>query len=373
MPDFFYRQFPKLRLKLPLMEVSKPIVYAYTKTPGLEADVKVAFTDGAPVVWWPCCTAPLQPDPRDKPQLYRELHWRTWIGNKVPATYRDDVTSDAPAWREPTPPALPANSWLNQARLDGPATFSVRGTPVRPQRKWQQEAVESERFIFYDGLLPAPDFVRCLKVEGGVTLQNSAAFALPELFVVDRRSTVKDGKVRWAYLPKLAPGAQVAVTFGDTAVKDWPEAARRAAEQSLIEAGLYAPEAKSLLAIWNERFFHADGITAFHLLPAAEYDRRLPLQVSPRPGRIVRVGVILYPRLDVVPEIARRAAQLIAQLDNANFQVRDQATRELIAIGPHAFPHLRRALADRPPLEVRLRIERILEEAHDATGYLPAR
>lgn len=61
----------------------------------------------------------------------------------------------------------------------------------------------------------------------------------------------------------------------------------------------------------------------------------------------------------VAPE-ARRVTRLLADLDSADFPMRERATRELEKLGETVVPSLRRALVDRPTLEVRRRIEGIL-------------
>jgi RNA polymerase sigma factor (sigma-70 family) len=53
--------------------------------------------------------------------------------------------------------------------------------------------------------------------------------------------------------------------------------------------------------------------------------------------------------------------QLIADLDAAQFKKRDAATKELEKLGVLAEPALRAALADRPPLEIKNRLERLLK------------
>ncbi len=66
----------------------------------------------------------------------------------------------------------------------------------------------------------------------------------------------------------------------------------------LCQAGLYDAEAKSVLAIWEKGLFDRPGVTAIYLLPQEEYDRMLPLTISPKPQKIVRVGIVMQGNLE---------------------------------------------------------------------------
>jgi WD40 repeat protein len=59
---------------------------------------------------------------------------------------------------------------------------------------------------------------------------------------------------------------------------------------------------------------------------------------------------------------ARRIKQLVADLDSAEYAVRQAATKELEQIGLAAEPAMRGALANRPGLEMRRRLEGLLEK-----------
>jgi WD40 repeat protein len=63
----------------------------------------------------------------------------------------------------------------------------------------------------------------------------------------------------------------------------------------------------------------------------------------------------------VKPMEAKRVRKLLAQLDSDSFAEREEASRQLLALGEQFVPMLRQVLKERPSLEMRRRIERILE------------
>jgi RNA polymerase sigma factor (sigma-70 family) len=61
---------------------------------------------------------------------------------------------------------------------------------------------------------------------------------------------------------------------------------------------------------------------------------------------------------------AKHVARLLADLDSAEFAAREKAMRELEKLGESAATELHKALAGKPPLEIKRRIEQLLDKAN---------
>jgi RNA polymerase sigma factor (sigma-70 family) len=77
----------------------------------------------------------------------------------------------------------------------------------------------------------------------------------------------------------------------------------------------------------------------------------------------VSVGFLKRRLRPVAPADAKQVARLLADLESEQFAVREKATRELEKLGETAAADLRKALAGKPSLEVKRRIEQLLEKA----------
>ena len=364
LPKTFYRQFPTRRLLWQPAGVRKPIIYFYTPRTNLELEAQVSFTEGAPVVWWPACTEPkdfcnqmvgcsMKPMPpptnsiKNLP-LFRTLKWQVVLGESLPGQRAANNVSES---------SLPADCWLQTARAVKDAA-----------RLTTHE--ETERFIYYDGVIPAPNYLCCTEATpASIKLKNNAAFSLKSLFVIDRRATGKNGPVRFAVIDEVAAGAEVSPDFRDLPSGDCPATGETAVEAALRKAGLSAAEAHSVVEIWRPGFFMEKGVTAFYILPQAEYDRLLPLKITPQPGEIRRVGIVLHPFVDGEPELRKKARELVAQLGAPDIASRDAGAKALIELGGIALCVLREAAEKDPNVDVRTRCSKILEET-DASLYL---
>src|SRR5262249_3838672 len=115
--------------------------------------------------------------------------------------------------------------------------------------------------------------------------------------------------------------------------------------------------ARPLTAAEVERYWHALGDAD----PEAAAEAPGYLGSAPGAGRLV-VPFLRKHVKAIPPSDVKRLSQLIADLDNDEFAVRDRAQRELERMGEEAAPALRKALAGKPALEARLRIESILKK-----------
>ncbi len=373
LPDFFYRQFPSVRLKWEPAAWDKPLIHFYCTRPTLKVDLKVTFADGAPVAWWPCCANPVDQGGGRMPKggetpVFRSLQWSAWLGERVyiPAGPFGDQRAPQPAKEFD----LPAGSWLLEARLKGASLVSVAGSKVQRGRPWASTQTETERFIYYDGLVPAPNGLRCVAAaKDSVTVRNAGEFPIRDLFVVDRR-TARSRTMAFAHVVEsIALGAERQVSLTALSAPDAVTTAREAVKKALVAAGLFEAEAAAILKIWDQGFLGAPGVTAFYLLPQAEYDRMLPLETKPAPKKLVRVGIALHPQFAIEPELTQQAERLIAQLGDGDPGKRDAAAKELAQLGPVAWRLVRQAIQKAPASDAAKRMGEILK-ATDAADWL---
>jgi len=302
----------------------------------------------------------------EKAGHFDSLRWNGWLGKTIPhnSYHGNGYLVSVEEFK------LPDTTWIREARLPRASPFTVSGTTLQLSAPWSSTRPETERFIYYDGLLPAPDHLQCIKVtDDSVTVKNTAKFPIGPLFFVDRRAERSKRDAAWAVRQEpIPPGAEVAIPL-QAFQGGVPADIMTAVRQGLLDAGLFAEEANAILKIWHKRFFEASGLSAMHLLPEAEYNRMLPLTITPKPAKTVRVGIAYHPHIEQQPELAARATKLIADLDSAEFPVREAATQALEKIGPWAVPFIEKALKTDPSLETRQRLERILKRA-DAAAWL---
>jgi hypothetical protein len=342
LPPFIYGNVDRRRIPIRQEEliVLAPVIYFHTPA-DISVQVKVEFPGGRPAVWWPANSNIARQGLRGITPATCDKHLEWQLALKAPV-------------RGALQP-LPKGHWL-QACREVNAAQVVSSIARHP---------ENEKFVYYDGLLPSDKAAELSVGANQVSLKNRARHPLLDVTVVDRRLA---GTIRVARAPTVAAGAEVkSLEFKDAPAEGWPGTAVDALVAQLAGTGLHEDEAKAMAAVWKKDFFETDGLTLFYRLPPAEYDRLLPLTVTPRPEKTVRVMLVHHPHCE--PDLGKRVMALVEQLDSGNFQERLDAHRRIQALGRAAFVHLIRARNAKPSLEVTARLNKLLEEFESERAF----
>ncbi len=207
--------------------------------------------------------------------------------------------------------------------------------------------------------------------------------------------TLEEGEGEFSVAPVFSPdGKLLATTRHDGAIRIWEVVTGKAlcrisAHRGPIRRLLFSPDGRSLATtgadhaalVWDMTNLVGDGRPPNAQLTALELERRwadLAGQDAQRARQALedllaaanRAVPFLQERLrPVAAPDPQRLARLIAELGADPFAVREQAVRDLEEQGDVAVPALRQALAAEPTLEVRQRLNTLLEKL--ATQALP--
>jgi hypothetical protein len=256
--------------------VRKPVIYLHAPQ-AMTVDLKVSFTKGRAMVWYPATVTPCDEGKPAQPDT-RTLHWKLYLKE-----FPKEGHFRPPAGFQPAD--VPADHWFARLRDVDAAELYSEGSWNNLGASWDRE-----KFVYYDGFVPAP---RCLEVffkENKIGVKSLVGFPVYDLFVIDRRQPDKIHVGQCDEVPSKAELTDLAMK--EVHGERWRAEAMHDLLGRLQKAGLYADEAKGLVETWKKDFFQGPQITLLYRLPQAEYDRLLPLTVTPAADKVVRVGVV---------------------------------------------------------------------------------
>ena len=205
------------------------------------------------------------------------------------------------------------------------------------------DKIENEKLLFYRGV---GDFQMPFEVhamgKGEFKVKNTGKHAIPAYVLVN----VQNKKVTFKVHNQLSPSTEETITM--------PEATSSTEKlgESMIailkEHGLSEQEAKAMVKTWSSDWFGEEGTRVLYLVAESLTEEFLPMKITPKPDKLVRVMV---GRHDVLtPEREREIDALVKRItgpSNADAKVADT---ELGKLGRYRYAAQREA-------EVRLKAE----------------
>jgi hypothetical protein len=273
------------------VRMETPVIYLYGPE-GSTARVRVTFPKGFITEWYP-----------------RANRVATFIGSGNPPRGPDvrEPGKDEPDSIEWPAVKLRRDSDSIDLPLEQPPSHYYAG------RRTDSDALlvgnESEKFLFYRGVGRFQPPVAAVAGAGDrIVVRDLGPAQIPAAILFQNH----DGKISY----------RVSGPIGSEVTLEIPQAAantgmlRADMESILISQGLFAKEAKAMVATWGDSWFE-EGTRLFYFLPTSVVDSILPLEVRPAPPHVARVFV---GRMEIfTPTMKRTIRDAIARGDSSVF------------------------------------------------------
>lgn len=199
---------------------------------------------------------------------------------------------------------LPGRAVNLPLQKDSNHYYQARATESVPLRVWKGNVIdEYEKFLFYRGV---GSFAMPLSVEVSadkVALWQAVPPGIEEVILFEKRKD-RTGCLRVGF---QSSSAEVDRRLPDCSL----EALKRDLEVLLVNHGLYKKEAEAMVKTWEDSWFE-EGFRAFYVLPRHRTDAILPLEITPKPNKLVRV---LVGRMEIMTlEDTKQMSELLTRL-----------------------------------------------------------
>jgi hypothetical protein len=273
------------------VRMETPVIYLYGPE-GSTANVRVSFPKGFITEWYP-----------------KANRVATFIGSGIPPLGPNvrQLGKDEPDSIEWPAVKLQRDSDSIDFPLEQPPSRYYAG------RRTDSDALfvgdEIEKFLFYRGVGRFQPPVAAVAGAGDrIVVRDLGPAQIPAAILFQNH----DGKISY----------RVSGPIGSEVTLEIPQAAanigtlRADLESILIFQGLFAKEAKAMVATWGDSWFE-EGTRLFYLLPTSVVDSILPLEVRPAPPHVARVFV---GRMEIfTPTMKREIRDAIARGDSSVF------------------------------------------------------
>jgi hypothetical protein len=183
-----------------------------------------------------------------------------------------------------------------------------------------------EKFLFYRGVGKFQLPVNARFDSDQVVISNDGALPMNSAIMIH----FDGNQLLASRIDQVAAGESL--TFDNLKPLTAPELGELV-QQSLIDEGLYAKEADSMVKTWQQSWFTEIGTRVLYMVPGPTTDELLPLSVTPRPQEMLRV---LVGRMEIMsPEDEQRMIEAVA----ASVKTRAQHHAQPVAKGKQPPPY----------------------------------
>ena len=276
-------------------KMETPVIYFYTDE-ALQAKLEVKWNGGSISQWYPQRTG------GDTPPTVRQtgppLHPDAILSNSD-FTKRGgiDFTKGYDGSINWKVDIAPTNQFDQADLFKGTETVSWLHPRV-PKASVITSGSESESYLFYRGigrLDSGIDFT--INDANALTISNTLKHKVPFAMVFQN-----DGRnIRTKVLNNgLDSGASLTISQQDLSDlgyfnSPWQSTVYRQMREGLMQAGLYQEEAEGMIQTWWSSYFAKPSFNGsprvFWILPTQQVDKVLPLKITPKPEKTVRVIV----------------------------------------------------------------------------------
>lgn len=219
--------------------------------------------------------------------------------------------------------------------------YHARETDAVPLRVWKGDVIdEYEKFLFYRGVGTFAAPLSLQVKEDKIAVAETTGSSIGEVILFEnhngRTGCLRSG-LRWS-------GAVVNRVLPDCSV----ESLKRDLETLLASHGLYQKEAEAMVKTWEDSWFE-EGFRVFYVLPRQQADAILPLAITPKPSKLVRV---LVGRVEIMtPENGQEIFQFLTHLKQGQGTESAEAFDVRRRYGRFLAPMIQQVLESHPSLK----------------------
>ncbi len=296
-------------------KMETPVIYFYGTPSSLDrrVQVKVDFPEGVITETYP---APISSSPKMNTDFVSIRNGTATFDVKISAETEGKV------------PHVDANNIYIHARKTMSQIVSTNG--------------EREKFIFYRGIGRFQPRVAITSDSLHLKIQAKGADVPAALFLI---AVNEQGHTQMLPVPtdsvQSKKGFMIATRHLQQMMENKPATLpqlvvdpmtiRSYLVQSLVAAGLKMEESQAMIKTWEHGYLQTPGLRLLYVVPRAEVDRLLPLQITPTPDAVERAFVA---RIEVMPKFQEE--QLIYRVEKEGEQL------DIASLGRFAEPRLRR-------------------------------